>query len=105
MNKTTLIWVSLICLFESHLSAQTQTVGTFINNTEAFDGFNLLAPTGSDYTYLVDNCGQLINQWESEYRIALSAYILEDGSLLRTSRLSSDATPPFSGGGTVGKGI
>ena len=103
MNKTILFCVSLICLFESHLSAQTQTVGTFLNNTEAFDGYNLLAPTGSDYTYLVDNCGQLINQWESEYRIALSAYILEDGSLLRTSRLSSDATPPFSGGGTGGR--
>jgi len=103
MNKTILICVSLICLLESNLCAQTQTVGTFLNNTEAFEGYNLLAPTGSDYTYLVDNCGQVINQWESEYRIGLSAYILEDGSLLRTAKLSSYATPPFSGGGTGGR--
>lgn len=102
-KKTLLICASAICLMASNLHSQTQTVGTFLNNSEAFEGYNLLAPNSSDYTYLVDNCGQVINQWESEYRTGLSAYILEDGSLLRTAQLSSSATPPFSGGGTGGR--
>ncbi|PCJ82337.1 MAG: hypothetical protein COA49_02235 [Bacteroidetes bacterium] len=85
------------------LSAQTQTVGTFTNTSEAFEGYNLLAPTASNNTYLIDNCGHLINEWLSDYRVGLSAYLLEDGSLLRTARLTSNATPPFSGGGTGGR--
>ena len=102
MNKTLLVCIALLFSIVYNLDAQTQTVGTFLNSTETSEGYNLLAPNGSDFTYLIDNCGQVINQWESEYKIGLSAYLLEDGSLLRTAQFISGDTP-FSGGGTGGR--
>ena len=35
-------------------------------------------------TYLIDNNGELVQSWSSEYRPGLSVYILENGDLLRT---------------------
>lgn len=95
--------ISFLFAVNNIINAQTQTVGTLTNTSEAFVGYNLLAPTASNSTYLIDNCGHIINQWESDYRIGLSAYLLEDGSLLRTGRLTSQAIPPFAGGGTGGR--
>lgn len=77
-----------------------QTVGLQLNTPGAFDGYTLVAPTGATRTHLIDNCGRIINEWVSEYRAGESAYLLEDGSLLRTCRLSSDI---FNGGGIGGR--
>ena len=63
----------------------------------------LYAPIPGFDSFLINNCGEVVNQWTSEYRIGLSAYLLEDGSLLRTGQLSSGAIPAFSGGGTGGR--
>mgnify|MGYP001207270361 CR=1 FL=1 len=83
--------------------AQTQTVGVFTNSENSFDGYTLYAPIPGFDSFLINNCGEVVNQWTSEYRIGLSAYLLEDGSLLRTGQLSSGAIPAFSGGGTGGR--
>ena len=77
-----------------------QTVGLFSNTPEAFDGYTLVAPTAATRTHLIDNCGRIINQWDSEFRAGEAAYLLEDGSLLRTARQSSDT---FTGGGMGGR--
>ena len=103
MKKTYFIITILSLSILSETLAQTQTVGNFINSSQAYEGYNLLAPQSSFNTYLINNCGRVVNEWESEYRIGLSAYLLEDGSLLRTAQLGSDATPAFSGGGTGGR--
>ena len=87
----------------SETQAQTQTVGNFINSSQAFEGYNLIAPQSSFNTYLIDNCGRVVNEWGSDFRIGLSAYLLEDGGLLRTGQLGSGASPTFSGGGTGGR--
>ncbi len=80
--------------------AHTQTVGLLLNSPEAFDGYTLVAPTGATRTHLIDNCGRVINQWDSNYRAGESAYLLEDGSLLRTCRVASTV---FNGGGIGGR--
>ena len=69
----------------------------------SFDGYTLLAPIPGFETFLINNCGEVVNQWTSDYRVGLSAYLLDDGSLLRTGQLSSQADPAFSGGGTGGR--
>ena len=84
-------------------SAQTQTVGVFTNTENSYDGYTLYAPIPGFDTYLINNCGEVLNEWTSDYRIGLSAYLLEDGSLLRTGQLPSYADHPFSGGGTGGR--
>ena len=54
------------------------------------------SPTGATRTHLIDNCGRIVNQWDSEFRAGESAYLLDDGSLLRACRQSSTV---FTGGG------
>ncbi len=54
-----------------------QTVGLFTNTTEAFDGFTLFAPIKSTETYLINNCGEKVHSWSSQYQPGLSCYLLE----------------------------
>ena len=63
---------------------QEQTVGLFLNTTAAAPGYTLFAPMSYNVTYLIDNNGELVQSWSSEYRPGLSVYILENGDLLRT---------------------
>ena len=51
-----------------------QTVGTIMNSEESLDGYTLFAPNTSTITCLIDNCGKIINSWESEYDVGLSVY-------------------------------
>ena len=100
--KNLVVVTALFFVYSTHV-AQTQTVGVFVNSALSLDGYSLIAPIKSTETYLIDNCGQVVNQWSSDNRVGLAAYLLEDGSLLRTAELSSTATPAFSGGGTGGR--
>ena len=81
------------------LTAQDQTVGLFLNDSTSHNGYTLIAPSTSTSTYLVDNCGELINSWESNYRPGQVAYLMPDGGLLRTCRIGST----FNGGGSGGR--
>lgn len=75
-----------------------QTVGLFLNEPSAFDGYTLFAPNFSEYTYLIDMDGYVVNIWESDYRPGQSAYLLENGNLLRTVHLSDIGGGPSGGG-------
>ena len=63
-----------------------------------FDGYTLFAPMPSNITYLIDNSGEVVHTWESSYRPCLSAYLLENGSLLRTASIESNSNFTASGG-------
>jgi hypothetical protein len=69
------------------------------------DGYTLFAPMQSNVTYLIDNGGEVLHTWESEYKPGLAAYLLENGSLLRTGRGVDNPTFPggFGAGGIVQK--
>ena len=84
---------------EQRLVLTTPTVGVITNNAaEVFDGYNLLHPSNSGTTYLLDNDGEVVHSWQSDYR-PMSAYLLEDGSLLRVARLPNLPTTMNAGGG------
>ena len=81
-----------------NLLSQIQTVGLFTNDSQSFKGYTLFSPNSN--TYLIDNCGKLINSWNSSYNAGSSVYLLENGSLLRTCRIQN---PIFSAGGSGGR--
>lgn len=84
--------------FTAQLYAQ-QTNGLLKNDSLAFNGYTLFAPINYSNTYLIDNCGYLVNEWQSNYNPGLSAYLLPDGSLLRTIRTNNSF---FLAGGSGG---
>jgi hypothetical protein len=74
------------------------TVGTTEISQGYFEGFTLF--TTSNETYLINDCGELINQWSSSFPPGNSVYLLENGNILRAGRTSSsDIT--FGGQGGV----
>jgi hypothetical protein len=64
-----------------------QTVGLFLNTTNAFNGYTLFPPKHNTVTYLMDNHGQVVHQWKSAYEPGQTAYLLPNGHLLRAGML------------------
>lgn len=80
-----------------------QTVGLFLNEEGAFEGYTLFAPLDAAKTFLIDNTGEFVHVWENEYKPGNAAYLLEDGSLLRSANpLDKKADHPLSAGGEGG---
>lgn len=82
-------------------SAGSQTVGIIQNSDTAFNGYTLFAPITGKTTYLIDNCGRIVNSWTSNFRPGLSAYLLNNGDLIRAEALGA-AHPVYGSGGGAG---
>ena len=96
--KRIVFLLMLVCVFSSIITVSAQrTVGLLLNSADAYDGYTLF--TSSRTTYLIDNCGRLIHQWESDYLPGNSVYLLENGNLLRTARISG----VYNAGGAGGR--
>jgi hypothetical protein len=72
----------------------------FQNTGEPSVGYTLYAPMAYTTTYLINNDGEVVYTWESDYQPRMSAYLLENGNLLRTGRLGGNHT--FGTGGGAG---
>ena len=70
----------IFLFFCSILLSQNQTVGVFDYNEDVYDGYTLFSPSRD--TYLINNCGQLMHSWSSDYQTGGSIYLLYDGRLL-----------------------
>lgn len=82
------------------LFAQEATLGLLLNKPGVSSGYTMFS--GNKNTYLINNCGDLINVWESGLWSATTFYLLENGDLLRPVKLFEETG--FNGGG-VGGGI
>ena len=100
MHGIKIIFIS-IGLIAGFLHAQENTIGTIQITDNAYDGYTLFSPTNSVHTYLIDNCGNLINTWESDKPPGLSVYLMPNGNIVRTRRETNNTF--FAGG--VGGGI
>ncbi len=96
-KKLCLIALSIYFIIFSTSYAQN-TVGTVLNTSESFNGYTLF--TAQTETYLINNCGEVINQWSSNFPPGNAVYLLEDGSLLRASKI---VNPDINFGGTGGR--
>jgi hypothetical protein len=79
----------------------TSTVGLMIKKTGVMEGYTLFAPKHYTSTYLINNDGRIVHKWTgSLYEPGQSAYILENGNLLRTAMTKGQLS---TGGGEGGR--
>jgi hypothetical protein len=88
-----------VILFWSSLWSQN-TVGTISSSNDMYEGYTLFAPNASNHTYLIDNCGRVVNQWTSTHPPGNSVYLLENGNLLRAGKIPN-ASITFGGVGGI----
>ncbi|WP_298339371.1 aryl-sulfate sulfotransferase [uncultured Algibacter sp.] len=92
-------YFSLLLFFSLYLNSQN-TVGVITNESGVFNGYTLFTPNTSKKTYLINNCGEIVHQWNSTSNPGNSVYLLESGNLLRAGKVSN---PDISFGGVGGK--
>src|SRR5690606_25749469 len=90
--------LTIITLLFFIITVKSQnTVGVITNTSDTFDGFTLF--TSHTETYLINNCGEVINQWTSNFPPGNAVYLLENGNILRTGdTISTDITLGDQGG-------
>ncbi len=81
--------LSLNLLFLSYISnvSSQNTVGVISNTPDSFEAYTLF--TLFTETYLINNCGEVINQWSSNYPPGNAVYLLENGNILRAGKTES----------------
>jgi len=70
------------------------------NGQEPFEGQTLVSPINSSTTFTIDMDGKVVETWRGANRPGFMAYLLEDGSVLRTC---IDPGGHFYGGGLGGR--
>ncbi|MFC1549959.1 aryl-sulfate sulfotransferase [Candidatus Neomarinimicrobiota bacterium] len=90
------IYMLLIILiglsFSKIYSQNDNTIGLISKNDGVSDGYVLFGPKNYTSTYLIDNDGLVINEWESAFLPGMTAYLLENGNLLRSTQLESETS-------------
>jgi hypothetical protein len=77
-------------------------LGLSIDDPRAYQGYTLIASMASPRTYLIDMKGRVVHRWDGDRPPALSAYLLESGTLLRPGALTG-AAHPLNGSGAGGR--
>jgi len=80
-----LTFIVLLSWTTSSPLAQSQTVGLFLNSSDASPGYTLFSPLRSTNTYLINNAGQIVHHWTSDYVPGNTLYLRENGNLVRTA--------------------
>jgi len=85
IKTSVLLQLSIILLVHGTF-AQNRTMGLFLYDTvNSFKGYTLFAPKQNTMTYLINNDGRKIHEWNaSTYPPGQAVYLLENGNLLRT---------------------
>ena len=78
-----------------------ETRGLIRHDERATPGYVLYGGLLAGETYLVDRDGAVVHVWESDYAPSGTAYLLDDGSLLRGAR--EPDVEVFTGGGQGGR--
>ncbi len=87
MRRTLIIFLLFLLYFQN--IAQENTVGLLSYQVDrSFDGYNLLYQHNQPNVYLLNNCGEIVHVWEDEdnFRPGNTAYLLDDGRLVKCKR-------------------
>jgi len=99
LRYSIVIFVFILFAFKANVSNAQNTIGIIEYSSESDEGYTLFSPSNSNITYLIDNCGFIVNNWSSQYKPGLMTYLLDDGSLLKTARIPNS----FIAGGSAGR--
>ena len=78
-----------------------QTIGLFLNTSNAWPGYTLMAPMHHTNTYLINNAGEVVHMWASTYEPGRSAYLMTNGHMFRAGMVKQGG--PSTGGGEGGR--
>ena len=95
--RSILLLLLFLCL-PSVFQAQN-TVGTIAVNNSVYDGFTLFSIHKK--AYLINNCGEIINEWTSLYEPGNSVYLLPNGNILRAGEFENGSNINFGGMGGI----
>ncbi|TXD85353.1 T9SS type A sorting domain-containing protein [Subsaximicrobium wynnwilliamsii] len=88
MKKLVLILFAVI----SGSAISQETVGLVFNeiNENKSEGYTLFKPSSDNRAFLIDNCGEVVNQWNFFGEGSRNCYFLEDGTLLQSNDLYAE---------------
>lgn len=66
--------------------SQPPTIGLLSFEFNVSDGYTLFTPQKNNEVYLINNCGEKINQWSFTETPGATCYLLENGNLLRAGK-------------------
>lgn len=92
MKKKLLIGFVLLL----QISVAQNTVGTLSITNDSQEAYTLFSVFNK--SYLINNCGEVINEWTSNYRPGASVYLLPNGNLLRAGQTDQSTTNVSIGG-------
>ncbi|MGB4654020.1 MAG: aryl-sulfate sulfotransferase [Bacteroidales bacterium] len=101
MKTIKLILVFIAAFITQAAMSQQQTVGIFLNTPEAFNGYTLFSPQLDTTTYLINNCGEVINMWKSTRTPGRMAYLTTDGNLVRARATNNTVFKNGIAGGAI----
>lgn len=100
MKNIIICLLSIISIYSGY--SQNQTVGlTIYDEVESMDGYVFFTPNSSNRAYIVDNQGFVVNEYVRGNRPGFSAYMLENGLMLRTNKVNDPYFNQASTGGQV----
>ncbi|MEL6639285.1 MAG: aryl-sulfate sulfotransferase [Bacteroidota bacterium] len=94
--------ILFLLAFGCQLSAQAPTVGLlYYKPSQSWDGYNLIYPHNQPNVYLLNNCGEIVHTWtdDADFRPGNTAYIMENGDVIKTKRPSMVVGNPIWAGG------
>lgn len=65
------------------------TVGVTLNTEDATPGYTLISPLSTNRVFLLNNDGMVVHFWNTDRNPGQSAYLLEDGTLVRGGKVSN----------------
>ena len=101
MKRILLVLLTLL-LFDINILPGQKTVGLLSYNPAlSYDGYNLIYPHNQPSVYLLDNCGEIVHTWDDDafFRPGNTAYLLEDGRMVKTKRPATVVNDPIWAGG------
>lgn len=81
-----LIFFILTITISFNSLAQQPTVGLRFTSSNVTEGYTLFTPERNNNVYLINNCGEKINEWTFTEKPGLTCYLLENGNLLRAGK-------------------
>jgi hypothetical protein len=101
MKGKTIFLIISVLLIKNGTVILSEASNEMVINNDTFEGFTLFSPEFSTYTYLINNDGEIVHSWESNYIQGLPSYLLENGNLIRGCSRIDDAR--FVAGGVTGR--